>query len=110
MTTVRYEHIKLESGKKAVIGDTGMKVSYLVSMQIAYGWSAEELGIQFPHVSLGQIYAALAYYFDNKDAVEAEIRDELVLMTKMLREYEPSLFIIRLKSKLDYAKSYINLL
>jgi uncharacterized protein (DUF433 family) len=40
------------------------------------GESAEEIAQSFPQVGLGQVYAALAYYHANRDAVERELADE----------------------------------
>ena len=47
-----------------------MKVVELVQAQMANGWSPEELYFQFPHLSLGQIHSALAYYWDHKDEID----------------------------------------
>lgn len=55
------------------IAGTTVKVIELVLDQTAYGWSAEELGFQHPQLSLGQIHLALAYYWDHKDALDADI-------------------------------------
>jgi uncharacterized protein (DUF433 family) len=33
---------------------------------LAYGWSPEEMHYQHPPLSLAQIHAALAYYFDHQ--------------------------------------------
>lgn len=54
-----------------------MKVSELVLDKIAYGWSPEELRFQHPHLTLGQIYAALAYYSDHQEQFEREIEQDL---------------------------------
>lgn len=37
------------------------------------GQNAEEVARTYPHLSLGQVYAALAYYHANRDEVEAEL-------------------------------------
>jgi len=52
---------------------TTMKVVELVMAQRAHGWSPEELHFQFPGLPLGQIHAALAYYWDHKDELDADI-------------------------------------
>ncbi|HXB03545.1 MAG TPA: DUF433 domain-containing protein [Candidatus Angelobacter sp.] len=53
-----------------------MKVVELVMAQSAHGWSPEELHFQFPHLPLGHIHAALAYYWDHKAEVDADIDRE----------------------------------
>lgn len=58
----RYEHIVLDEECILSIAGTTMKVVELVVEQQAYGWSPEELHFQHPHLTLGQIHSALAYY------------------------------------------------
>jgi uncharacterized protein (DUF433 family) len=79
-TTTDYKHIQITDANIPIIADTTMKVVELVTAQQAYGWSPEELHFQYPHISLGKVYSALAYYWDHKDAFDADIerRDQLV--------------------------------
>jgi uncharacterized protein (DUF433 family) len=72
-TTTTYEHVQLDSKGVPVIVGTTMKVIELVMAQIAYGWSPEELHFQHPYLTLGQIHSALAYYWDHKDELDADI-------------------------------------
>jgi uncharacterized protein (DUF433 family) len=37
------------------------------------GQNAEEIAQTYPHLSLSQVYAALAFYHVNRDEVEAEL-------------------------------------
>lgn len=73
LAETRYEHIVLDAGGVARISGTTMKVSELVTAQTAYGWSPEELHFQFPHLSLGQIHSALAYYWDHCEEIDRDI-------------------------------------
>jgi uncharacterized protein (DUF433 family) len=68
-----YEHIVLDENKNAVIAGTTMKVIELVAERHAYGWSPEELYFQHPHLTLGQIYSALAYYWDHAAELDQDI-------------------------------------
>jgi uncharacterized protein (DUF433 family) len=73
MLETRYEHIVLsDSGTPTIVGST-MKVIELVREHQAYGWSVEELYFQHPYLSLGQIHSALAYYWDHKDELDADM-------------------------------------
>lgn len=47
LAETRYEHIVLNEARVPLISGTTMKVVELVLAQAAYGWSAEELHIQF---------------------------------------------------------------
>jgi uncharacterized protein (DUF433 family) len=40
------------------------------------GWSPEEIHFQHPHLSLAQIYSALAYYYENQAKLDGEIERE----------------------------------
>ena len=52
-----------------------------VSVRRIAGWykmgrSPEEIADQYGNLSLGQVYAALAYYYVNRDEIDAELADE----------------------------------
>jgi uncharacterized protein (DUF433 family) len=66
-------HIHLDEHGVAWIDDTNTKVVEVVLDKIAYGWSAEEMHLQHPHLSLAQLYAALSYYHDHQDELDEEI-------------------------------------
>ena len=77
-----YEHITFNASEGVdqnapIIKGTTMKVVELVLEQLAYGWSAEELRFQHPHLSLGQIYSALAYYWDHQATLDTDIERRL---------------------------------
>lgn len=71
---VGYAHVELDERGVPIIAGTTMKVIELVLAQMAYGWSPEELHFQFPHVSLGQVYSVLGYYWDHKQALDDDIQ------------------------------------
>jgi uncharacterized protein (DUF433 family) len=73
----RYEHIVLDPQGVPLVAGTTMKVIELILAQTAYGWSPEELHFQFPHLSLGQIHSALAYYWDHREDLDEDIARRL---------------------------------
>src|ERR1044071_5273233 len=73
MSTVATAHIEVDEDGVAWIDDTRVKVIEVVTDKIVHGSSPEELHFQYPHLSLAQIHAALAYYYDNQTALDAEI-------------------------------------
>jgi len=79
-----YEHIILEKNIPFIAG-TGTKVIELVLNSKAYGWSPEELHFQHPHLTLGQIYSALAYYWDHKEELENDIERRLNRVERIKR-------------------------
>lgn len=72
-TMTSYEHVQLDANSVPIIVGTNMKVVELVMAQLAHGWSPEELHFQHPYLSLGQIHSALAYYWDHKAELDADI-------------------------------------
>lgn len=95
----RYEHIVLDKGKVPVIAGTTMKVIELVLAQMAHGWSPEELSFQFPHLNLGQIYSALAYYWDHQKELDNDIEQRLESVDQVRQTVGESPLKTRLKSK-----------
>lgn len=67
-------HIHLDSRGVAWVDDTNTKVVEVALDRIAHGWSPEEIHFQHPHLSLGQIHAALGYYYDHQVEMDADIR------------------------------------
>lgn len=67
-------HIHLDSRGVAWIDDTNTKVVEVALDRIAHGWSPEEIHFQHPHLSLGQIHAALGYYYDHQAEMDSDIR------------------------------------
>jgi uncharacterized protein (DUF433 family) len=73
MSTTATTHIEIDENGVAWISDTTVKVIELVVDRVVHGSSPEEMYFQFPHLSLAQIHAALAYYYDNQAALDTEI-------------------------------------
>jgi len=85
-----YPHIDHDARGVPVLAGTTMKVVELVMAQRAHGWSAEELSFQFPQLSMGQIHAALAYYWDNRDKLDADIDGRSAVAAKLRSDAGPS--------------------
>jgi hypothetical protein len=74
-----------------------MKVVELVTSIHAYGWSPEELHFQYPHLSMSQIYSALAYYWEHKQEIDADIQRRFEYAEKLRLEARISPFVKRLR-------------
>jgi uncharacterized protein (DUF433 family) len=74
MLAVAETHIQLDDEGVAWIENTKVKVIEVVLDKLAHGSSPEEMHFQYPHLSLAQIHAALAYYYDHQAALDAEIQ------------------------------------
>jgi len=73
MSTVAESHIAIDESGVAWIDQTRVKVIEVVLDKLAHGSSPEEMHFQYPHLSLAQIHAALAYYYDHQAELDAEI-------------------------------------
>lgn len=65
MSVISYPHIFVTSDGTATIGKTRYKVVHLAAEHYYYGWSAEELLRQHPDLRPEEVYAALAFFYDN---------------------------------------------
>ena len=72
MTTL-LPHLIGDSTGVIWIDDSGYRVVDLVREHLAHGWSAEILQENHPDLTLAQIHAALAWYYDH----EQEMQDEM---------------------------------
>ena len=82
-------------GGKACIASHRIRVMDIVIRYEDFGMSADEIVLVYPELSLSDVHAALAYYFDNVDEIRNDIRynDEIA---EQLRATFPS----KLKTKL----------
>lgn len=74
MPVVPLEYIEVDDRGVAKLIGTRAKVRQVV-MDILSGLSPAQIHEQYPHLSMSQIHAALAYYYANKDAIDAEIEE-----------------------------------
>lgn len=95
MTTVPViqEHIEIvqgAGGPKAVIAGHRIRVIDVVIWHEKMGQSVEEILAGFPQLTPGDVYAALAYYWDHRDAIEQRIAEDEAFANEMRRN-TPSL-------------------
>jgi uncharacterized protein (DUF433 family) len=87
MTTVSYQHISIDPRGEPVIEGTGTGVVLLAMDGIAHQWDANEIRRQRPHLTLGQIHSALAYYYDHEmemnELIQEKLRREEELLGKL---------------------------
>ena len=89
--------IEIDATGVAWVAGANTKVKEIVLDKLAYGWSPEEMHFQHPHLSMAQIHAALAYYYENQDKIDEEIRRDLEEVEQLRSQTESS----ELRSKLQ---------
>jgi uncharacterized protein (DUF433 family) len=71
--TIAYPHLDCSGPGQPVIAHKNFKIIHLIREHVAYGWSAEELALNHPQLTLGEIYSALAYYADHRAEIERDV-------------------------------------
>lgn len=95
---IAYPHIVKEDGKPARLErHPRVRVAQVVMDYLAYGWSPDEIHRQHPHLALGEVHAAMGYYYDNQAEIDAEITTELAEVDRMLAADARSPVWLRLK-------------
>jgi uncharacterized protein (DUF433 family) len=92
-----YKHIHLDDLLVPIVAGTTTKVIEIVISQKAYGWSPEEIHFQYPHLSMSQIYSALAYYWDYRSEMDIDIQRRFDLAENLRQQAEPFNFVSRLE-------------
>jgi uncharacterized protein (DUF433 family) len=84
----------VRNGRPCIAG-TSIEVSVVAIAKIVHGMDADEIAADYD-LSLAQVYAALAYYYENKPAIDATIEEQRELVQRMkearVGSRHPSLF------------------
>lgn len=99
MATVSYPHIEISASGVPIVEGTRTKVVEIALDRLAHHWDAEEIQRQHPHLSLSQIYAALTYYHDHREAFDADIRGQLSDVDRLAAQQSSSAIRPKLQGK-----------
>jgi len=79
------QHIQTDqsTGKPCIAG-TGIRVWDIYVLHERQGKTPDEIVAAYPHITLADVHAALAYYWDNKDEIDRQMKeaDEFVEQLK----------------------------
>jgi len=74
---ITYPHVeKIGSAPARLKRLPRIRVAQIAADYLAYGWSADEMCRQHPHLKHAEAHAAMAYYFDHQEEIEREIEAE----------------------------------
>ena len=79
-----YSRPDFRDGRPCIAG-TGMSVR-AVAARYRSGMSPDEIADDFPHIPRSHIYAALAYYFADREAMDAELDAEQAEYDRLAEE------------------------
>ncbi len=86
------EHIEIAPGVmggKPRIAGTRITVADIAMWHVQAAWSVERIIEEFG-LTLGQVHAALSYYYDNREAVDESVREDAAFFEEQGKKY-PSL-------------------
>ena len=75
-------------GGRPKLAGTGVTVLRIVGWY-KRGLTPEEIATQYGHLTLAQVYAALAYYHANADEIERDLADEIAWAARLDQELIP---------------------
>ncbi len=78
-------------GGRACINGHRIRVMDIVVWHEMRNYSAEEIVEMFPRITLADVYAALAYYFDNREEIENDFATNEALAEELMKEYPSKL-------------------
>lgn len=93
-------HILLDDQGRPWLDDTNTKVIEVVLDHLAYGWNAESIQENHPHLSLAQVYAALAWYYDHQAEMDAQIAAQSDRIRALRGAVKPSRLYHRVADRL----------
>jgi uncharacterized protein (DUF433 family) len=91
--------IELDEHGVAWVSGTKIKVIEVVTNQLAHGIRPEEMRFHYPHLSLAQVHAALAYYYQHQAEFDAEIIRQANWAAEMDEIAKDSPLRLRLKGR-----------
>lgn len=80
MATTLDRHIERTPGTcggKPRIAGHRIRVQDIVVWYERLGQTPEEIVTRFPQLTLGDVHAALAYYFDHRDEIRRDLREDV---------------------------------
>ncbi len=101
-TATAYKHIHLDDLHIPIVAGTTMKVVEIIIAQKAYSWSPEEIHFQYPHLSMSQIYSALAYYWDYRSEMDLDIQKRFDFAENLHQQAEPLNLASRYQKNIHY--------
>jgi len=97
MTTATQSEIVLDANGVAWIEGTATKVIEVALTKTVSGLTPEQLQAELPHLSLAQVYAALAYYHAHREQLDAELLRREQWAEEMASHAAESPFVKRLR-------------
>ena len=73
-------------GGKPCLAGTRIRVQDVFVWHELQGQSADEIVSRFPQLTMADVYAALAYYWDHHDEIQRDMQAESDLVTRLRQQ------------------------
>jgi uncharacterized protein (DUF433 family) len=97
-------HIEVRKNRagqdRAHIVGTRTRVQDIYALSEIHGLTPDQIVEQLPHLTLGQVHAALGYYFDHREQILNELREDGEFVRAMRARTGPGPLEARLKAAL----------
>ena len=93
MTPSTTSHIQTDPsicGGLPCVAGTRIRVQDIYVWHELQGQTADVIVSRFPQLRMGDVYAAMAYYWDHREEVDRQMRDETSLVEKLKQQSSPS--------------------
>jgi len=73
-------------GGRPCVAGTRIRVQDVFVWHELQGQSADEIVSRFPQLTMADVYAALAYYWDHRDEIQRDMQAESDLVTRLRQQ------------------------
>jgi uncharacterized protein (DUF433 family) len=99
-TEITYPHVEKQPNQPACLARLPrIRVAQIVMDYLAHGWSVDEICRQHGYLLPAEVHSAMAYYFDHRTAMDAEIEQELSAVEDARRQLPESPIAARLRAQ-----------
>jgi uncharacterized protein (DUF433 family) len=84
-----YPHLTVNTRGVLCIDGTRHRVIDIVADHVAHGYSAAQIVEQYPDLTLAQVHAALTYYYDHEDALNAALMASYTQAEQQRHQHQP---------------------
>jgi hypothetical protein len=98
-TEIAYPHIVKEEGAVARLENhPRTRVAMIVMDYLTRGLGPEDMVRHYPYLTLAEVHAAMAYYHDHQDEIDAEIHAEVEQLERNPKANAGSAVWLKLKA------------
>lgn len=84
-----YPHLIVNARGVLCLDGTRHRVLDIVADHVAHGYSAAQIVEQYPDLTCAQVHAALAYYYDHEDELNAALMASYAEAEEHRRKHQP---------------------